>query len=37
MGKRHSVANLIDKDFDSAIAAKKRHDRKKKLRKEKNF
>lgn len=26
MGKRHSVANLIDEDFDSAIAAKKRHD-----------
>ncbi len=27
MGKRHSVANLIDEDFDSAIVAKKRHDR----------
>lgn len=26
MGKRQSVANLIDEDFDSAIAAKKRHD-----------
>ncbi|MEO0924549.1 MAG: hypothetical protein AAFY63_01610 [Cyanobacteria bacterium J06643_13] len=26
MGRRQSVANLIDEDFDSAIAAKKRHD-----------
>ena len=26
MGKRRSVANLIEEDFDSAIAAKKRHD-----------
>ncbi len=26
MGKRRSVANLMDEDFDSAIAAKKRHD-----------
>lgn len=26
MGRRQSIANLIDEDFDSAIAAKKRHD-----------
>jgi ParB family chromosome partitioning protein len=26
MAKRHSVANLIEEDFDSALAAKKRHD-----------